>query len=283
MSGGTPAAKPPPPVVPARRLAWRGAAAQSGERILAEETPIAFTYDGAVHAVMMATPADLADFALGFSITEGIIADAHEIAELEIMPGDDGVNLRMWLAGGPSEKFATRRRRYLGPAGCGMCGLESLAEANRAIPQVPSGRRVAPAEIAAALAALPAGQSLNHATRAVHAAGFWHEGEMRLLREDVGRHNALDKLAGALAAAGLDAACGVVVLSSRLSVELVQKAAMIGAPLLAAVSAPTALAVRTAEAAGITLVGVGRGDGFEVFTHPSRIFEPALQDFSHVG
>jgi len=202
------------------------------------------------------------------------------IAELEIIPVDDGVDLRMWLAGGPSNAFAARRRRYLGPAGYGMCGLESLAEANRAIPRVVSELRVSGDAIAAALAALPAGQALNMQTRAVHAAGFWQPGQALLVREDVGRHNALDKLAGALAREDRSAAAGIVVLSSRLSVELVQKAAMIGAPVLVAVSAPTALAVRTAEAAGITLVGVGRGDGFEVFTGTQRISRTFAHGFA---
>jgi FdhD protein len=258
-------------VQPVVRDFWSGGAVRAGERVLAEETPVAFTYDGAAHAVMMATPADLTDFAVGFSLTEGIVAAASEIADLEIVPVDTGVNLRMWLSGGPSDAFEARRRRYWGPAGCGMCGLESLAEANRAIPRVTSELQVTAAAIEAALATLPPAQTLNRRTRAVHAAGFWQAGSLLLVREDVGRHNALDKLAGALAREGRTAAAGLVVLSSRLSVELVQKAAMIGAPVLVAVSAPTALAVRTAEAAGITLIGVGRGDGFEVFTGMQRI------------
>ncbi len=277
------AGKLPASSLAASRTAWRGGQPVSGTRVLPEETPIAFTYDAVVHAVMMATPDDLQEFAVGFSLTEGIVDNAAEISELEIVPVENGVNLRMWLAGGPSEAFAARRRRYLGPAGCGMCGLESLAEANRAIPRVTAERATSPAEIAAALAALPAAQSLNRATHAVHAAGFWQAGTLQLLREDVGRHNALDKLAGAMAGARARAADGIVVLSSRLSVELVQKAAMMGAPVLAAVSAPTALAVRTADAAGITLVGIGRGDGFEVFTHAHRVFGPPGAETSRVA
>ncbi len=253
------------------RLAWRHGVASPGERMVPEEVPVALTYDNATHAVMMATPADFEDFAVGFSLTEGIVTAAAEIGEIEVVPTADGVNLRMWLVKGPSDAFAARRRRYLGPSGCGMCGLESLAEANRSIPSVPPGGSCRAGSIVAALAAMPAAQMLNQATRAVHAAAFWREGESLLLREDVGRHNALDKLAGALARGGRSAADGVVLVSSRLSVELVQKAAMIGAPVLVAVSAPTALAVRSAEAAGITLVAVGRADGFEVFTHSGRI------------
>jgi FdhD protein len=167
----------PPPLCRVARDAWVGGTAWPGERALAEETPVAFTYDGATHAVMMATPADLTDFAFGFSLTEGIVATAAGIAELEIVPLADGVDLRMWLAGEPSDAFAARRRRYLGPAGCGMCGLESLAEANRRIPRVASELLVPAASIEAALAALPAGQALNRETRAVDAGGFFQFGK----------------------------------------------------------------------------------------------------------
>jgi FdhD protein len=273
----------PKPVQLLARLSCEAGAARPGWRALAEETPVAMTYDGATHAVMMATPADFEDFAVGFSLTEGIVARASEIAEIEVATVEDGVNLRMWLTGGPSDAFAARRRRYLGPAGCGMCGLESLAEANRAVPVVRSDMRLAASSVVAAVAALPGAQVLNRQTRAMHAAAFWREGHELLLREDVGRHNALDKLAGAIARAGGSAAGGIVVLSSRVSVELVQKAAMIGAPVLVGVSAPTALAVRTAEAAGITVAGIARGDAFELFTHPGRIVMEAGSRQFHVA
>jgi FdhD protein len=261
----------PPPVRHLQRTQWRAGEVVTGERAVPEEVPVAFSYDNASHAVMMATPADLEDFAFGFSLTEGIVTDVAEISELEVIGVEVGVNLRMWLTDGPSEAFAARRRRYVGPAGCGMCGLESLAEANRAVPVVQSALRVTGSDIAEAVAALPAGQLLNMQTRAVHAAAFWQPGHELIVREDVGRHNALDKLAGALALRKRAAGQGVVVMSSRISIELVQKAAMIGAPVLVAVSAPTALAVRIAESAGITLVGIARGDGFEVFSHPERV------------
>src|ERR1700730_10691948 len=261
----------PPPARRVPRQAWRNGATLMGERILAEEVPVAFSYDGATHAVLMATPDDLEDFALGFTYTEGLLTTAAEIAELAVVRVADGIVLRMWLTGDRSDAFAARRRRFVGPAGCGMCGLESLAEANRVIPMVSCDLQVSRQDIAEAVAAAPARQQLNMQTRAVHAAAFWRPDRGLVLREDVGRHNALDKLAGALLRNSWSAAEGVIVLSSRISIELVQKSAMIGAAIIVGVSAPTALTVRTAEATGLTLVGIARDDGFEVFTHPDRI------------
>jgi FdhD protein len=261
----------PPPAQRVARQVWRNGFALLGERTLAEEVPVAFSYDGATHAVLMATPDDLEDFALGFSYTEGIITTAAEVAELAVVSVADGIVLRIWLTGDRSDAFAARRRRFVGPAGCGMCGLESLAEANRTIPMAGYDLQVSRQDIEEAVAALPASQRLNMQTRAVHAAAFWRPDQSLVLREDVGRHNALDKMAGALLRTGRSAAEGVIVLSSRISIELVQKAAMMGAAIIVGVSAPTALAVRTAEMAGLTLVGIARDDGFEVFTHPERI------------
>jgi FdhD protein len=260
-----------PPTQCVLRQAWRNGLTLLGERTLAEEVPIAFSYDSATHAVLMATPGDLEDFAVGFSYTEGIIANKAEIAELVVFNVAAGIVLRMWLTGERSDAFAARRRRFVGPAGCGMCGLESLAEANRTIPMVGYHSQVSRQDIAGALAAVSASQQLNNQTRAVHAAAFWHPDRELVVREDVGRHNALDKLAGALVRAGQSAAEGMIVLSSRISIELVQKAGMMGAAIIVGVSAPTALAVRTAELTGLTLVGIARDDGFEVFTHPERI------------
>jgi FdhD protein len=263
----------PPTAQCVSRQEWRNGSSLTGERILAEEVPIAFSYDGATHAVLMATPDDLEDFALGFSYTEGVVTAPDEIAELAVVGVTDGILLRMWLTGERSDAFAARRRRFVGPAGCGMCGLESLAEANRAIPMASRGLQVSRQVIAEVVTALSARQRLNKETRAVHAAGFWEPVGGLVLREDVGRHNALDKLAGALLRTGRSAAGGIIVLSSRISIELVQKAGMIGAAIIVGVSAPTALAVRTAEASGLTLIGIARDDGFEVFTHPERITE----------
>ena len=268
----------PPIPDPARslpRTLWRGGELAPGRRAVAEETPIAFTYNRATLAVMMASPADLEDFAVGFSLTEGIVTAPDQIGECAIVAAEGGIELRMWLAPERAAAAETRRRRLAGPGGCGLCGIESLAAASRPPPRVAAEPRFVAGEIAAAAASLAPAQRLNAATRATHAAGFWTRAEgLVAVREDVGRHNALDKLAGHLARAGRAAGDGIVLLSSRLSVELVQKAAMIGAPVLVAVSAPTALAVRVAEAAGVTLVGIARADGFEIFTHPHRIAAP---------
>ncbi len=258
------------------RSAWRDGAFLDGAREVPEETPIAITYNRVTHAVMMATPDDLQDFAVGFSLSEGIVPEAGAIEDFAVVEAEGGIELRMWIASAHMASLEKRRRRLAGATGCGMCGLESLAEALRPVPSAPAGRVFTPDDILGAVASLGPAQVLNQTTRAVHAAGFWHsEGGLVAVREDVGRHNALDKVYGALARSGTDVSDGVVVLTSRMSIELVQKAARMGAAVVAAVSAPTALAVRAAEAAGLTLVGIARSDGFEVFTAPGRVAAPA--------
>jgi FdhD protein len=262
------------------KLAWRGGRAAPATRLVAEEKAVALTYSGSTYAVMMATPADLEDFGVGFSITEGIVEQADGIGSIELIDGDLGVEVRMWLDGDRTASLAARRRATVGPVGCGLCGIESLEQAARTAPQVASETVFHACDLIDAMRALAPLQHLNQATRAAHAAAFWRPSVgIGLVREDVGRHNALDKLAGALMREGGSLedgffSDGAVLLTSRVSVEMVQKTAMIGAPLLIAVSAPTTLAIRIADAAGITLVGIARDDGYEVFTHPGRIAFP---------
>jgi FdhD protein len=257
-------------------MSWRNGALAASVRPLAEETPIAFTYDGATHAVMMGTPGDLEDFAVGFSFSENLVDRVSDIESLDIQESDDGVELRMWLSPARRRHYARRRLAMAGPTGCGLCGIESLEQAVPKLPPVTREARMTPASLLAALDALASGQALHRETRSVHAAALWNcdAGRLMAIREDVGRHNALDKIVGHAHRATLDLESAAIVMTSRVSVELVQKTARLGVPILVAISAPTILAVRTAEAAGITLVGVARGSEFDVFTHGHRICTP---------
>jgi len=244
-----------------------------------EETPVAFSYAGTTHAVMMASPADFEDFALGFSLTEGIVSDQQEIEAIKVEDLGAGIDIQIRLKDKANTRFQARRRRLAGPVGCGLCGIESIEEAMRSVDAVgKSSLTLANEDIARSVRLLSKVQPLHSETGAVHAAGFYVPGKgIVMAREDVGRHNALDKLAGALAKAGIDGASGAVVVTSRVSVEMVQKTAAIGAAVIIAVSAPTALAIRTAEAAGMTLVALVRGDDFDVFTHPDRVASGVAQ------
>jgi FdhD protein len=258
----------------APRLSSEPLAGAPAPRPLAEEAAVALVYNGTTQAVMMATPADLEDFAAGFTLTEGIARDLSDIRDLEVVEHPQGIECRMWLAEDRAEALAARRRAMAGPVGCGLCGIDSLEAAVRPAAQVTAPLALPRAGIPPAMEALRAAQPLHDETRAVHAAGFWIPGEgLVAVREDVGRHNALDKLAGALARAGRDGRRGAVLLTSRVSVEMVQKTAALGAPVLVAVSAPTAAAVRLAEEAGLTLVARARGAAFEIAAHPHRIVE----------
>ncbi|MDQ6710335.1 MAG: formate dehydrogenase accessory sulfurtransferase FdhD [Candidatus Dormibacteraeota bacterium] len=242
------------------------------QRAIPEERAVALVYDGTTAAVVMATPADFTDLAIGFSLTEGIIKAASEIDDLNVVPSADGIELRMWLKPGCGAKFKDRQRRLVGPTGCGLCGIESLSEAVRQSPSLVRKISVGSHQIELALEALSGAQALNRTTRATHAAGFYSPtAGLVVTREDVGRHNALDKLAGAMAVTHLSGGDGAIILTSRVSVEMVQKTAAIGSSILIAISAPTALAVRTAHTCGITLVAIARGNQFEIFSHPEGI------------
>src|SRR3984957_12014261 len=273
------------PVRSVDRLVWRDARLSEGTRAIPEETALALTYNGGTYAVMMGTPQNLDDFAIGFSLSEGIVKSPDEISSLDIVDLDDGIELRMWLADEKAARLSERRRHIAGPTGCGLGGIDSIAEGGGPTPIVAKGRTFSPRELMTATASLSPLQPINIETRAVHAAAFWTPSAgIVALREDVGRHNALDKLAGAIAQSKSDASEGMVVLTSRVSVEMVQKTAAMGTPVMVAVSAPTALAVGIAKAAGITLVAVSRSDGFEVFSHPDRINPAAIrQGTAHVA
>ena len=266
------------PVCIVARQRWHEGCPSFGSRSIPEETAVALTYNGGTYAVMMATPRDLKDFAVGFNVSEGIVSSAAEIRSLEVLPLDDGVELRMWLSEPKADHLRERRRRIAGPTGCGLCGIESIAEAMRPAAVIRCGRQFSPEQIMLAMLSLPSRQKLNSETRAVHAAAFWSDiSGIVAVREDVGRHNALDKLSGALARTSVVASEGIILLTSRVSVEMVQKSAAIGASVRVSVSAPTALAVRMADAAGITLAAIARADGFEVFTHSQRISDGAVR------
>ncbi|MFW5641430.1 MAG: formate dehydrogenase accessory sulfurtransferase FdhD [Roseicyclus sp.] len=257
--------------VPVRRL---GATASDITRALPEEVPVSITVNGSSQAVMMASPSDIEDFATGFALTEGIVATVAEIESVEALDLPGGIEARLWIDEARAEALGARRRAMLGPVGCGLCGIDSLEQAMRPVPRVTSRARFGQGEIARAGDALRAHQPLHDRTRAVHAAGLLVPGQgIVAAREDVGRHNALDKLIGALARSGTEAAEGALVMTSRISLDIVQKAAMAGAGVLVSVSAPTVSALRLAEEAGITLAAFARGDTVEVYTHPHRIRE----------
>lgn len=242
-------------------------------RALPEEVPVAMVYNGTTQAVMMATPCDLVDFGRGFTRTEGW----GEVDGVDVLTHDNGIELQMWLSDDQAAQMANRRRASAGPVGCGLCGIDSLEQAVRSVPAVTADLALSAQNVAAAMDALRAGQHLHDQTRAVHAAGFYDPKQgFTTIREDVGRHNALDKLIGAVP----DCTIGAMVLTSRVSVEMVQKTAMAGSAIILAVSAPTTLAVATAEGANITLAALARDDTFEIFTHPHRI---QTHEASHVA
>jgi len=239
---------------------------------VAEEVPVAFVYSGRPHVVMMCSPSDLEDLAVGFSLTEEIVAAPGDITRVETERHSKGVELRIEVPAAALDRLAARSRALAGRTGCGLCGVEAIDDAVRAPRSVSSPLVIAREALWRAGAALEAQQPLNRDTRAVHAAAWCtSDGALAVVREDVGRHNALDKVLGALARSARDPRQGFLLVTSRASFELVQKAAVAGVPILAAVSRPTGLAVRIADAAGMTLVGLLRGRTANVYAHPERL------------
>jgi FdhD protein len=235
--------------------------------------PVALVYNGRPHAVMMCTPADLEDFGVGFTVTE-LIASAADVSRVDVVRYARGIELQMEIPAAAADALSARGRAIVGRTGCGLCGVEVIDDALREPRMVASTLRVSREALWKASESLGAHQPLNSDTNAIHAAAWASaDGALRVVREDVGRHNALDKVIGALARAGDDAGGGFAVVTSRASYELVQKAAVAGIPLLAAVSRPTALAVDLAEQAGITLIGLLRGRTANVYSHHTRVLD----------
>jgi len=256
---------------PARRLTAAGGEAL--DEIVAEEVAVALVYNGVSHAVMMATPCDLEDFARGFSLTEHIVDKLSEIYDIEVEPVDRGIEVRLDIAAQRMAGLQQRRRTLAGRTGCGLCGVDSIEAAMRPVAVVgTAGPVVSRQAIERAMAALPGEQRINRVNGATHAAGWAQpDGTLVAVREDVGRHNALDKLGGALARSGPQEPGGFVVVTSRCSYEMVHKAAALGAAAIAAVSAPTSLAIETAEQAGIALAAFVRDDRLTVYANAQRI------------
>lgn len=248
-----------------------GATASAADRV-AIEMPIAFVYNGESYTVMMGSPGDLEDFAVGFSVAEGIVGDAGEVLSAAAAIEGPGLSLSIAIPEARAAALAGRRRNVAGRTGCGLCGLAEIGAVLRPLARLPASAPVAAAAIDRAIRELPAHQALNRETGAIHAAGFaTAAGELLAVREDVGRHNALDKLIGAVLRRGLAPAGGIVVTTSRCSMEMVQKTATFGCPVLATVSAPTSLAIELAEDCGLAVAAFARGEGFNLYTHPERI------------
>jgi FdhD protein len=257
-------------------LRWQDGTSHALDDWVCDEVPVALEFNGISHAVMLATPCDLEDFALGFGLSEGIFENASELYGCEVEVGGAGVTVRMDVSARSFAGLKQRRRTLAGRTGCGVCGTESLAEVLRPVPVVSSGMRVQAEAIVRAMRSMKSRQILNALTGSTHAAAWCDlHGDIHLLREDVGRHNALDKLIGALAYAPLDRDKGFIAVTSRASIEMVQKAAVAKTGLLVAVSAPTQLAVTTAQQAGMGLVGLVRQDGLVIYTQPDRVLLPA--------
>lgn len=251
---------------------WRDGQVESVRTWVAEEVPIALVYNGVSHAVMLASPHDLENFALGFSLSEMILHHREELHDLEIVPRNAGIEVRMTIASERFNDLRQRRRSLTGRTGCGMCGVESLEQAIRQPAPVKQGVTPSAQVLHTAFKQMNSLQYLQSKTGGVHAAGWViPDGGIQLVLEDVGRHNALDKLIGAVARQGMDFQSGFAIITSRASYEMVQKAATVGISLLAAISAPTGLAIRLAEKTGLTLIGFTRNHNHAVYANPRRI------------
>jgi FdhD protein len=245
---------------------WRNGRSETDEDCIAEEVPVALVYNDRPHVVMMATPRDLDDFALGFSLSEGVIGSANELESVESSVLLEGIELRLCIPAARADVLEMRQRNLTGRTSCGLCGTQALEDALRQPRVVAAGVDIDAAALHRALANLHELQPLNAATGATHAAAWSRaDGSVHLLREDVGRHNALDKLIGAMARAGEDVQQGFLVITSRASYEMVQKSATVGIPVIVAISAPTALAIQLAESTGVTLIGFARDESHVVY------------------
>ena len=254
-----------------------GPTGPAATRDVAVETPINILFGGVPFAVMIATPADLEDFAFGFALTEGIVESPKEIRAIEVERADEGFKINIALTGERMAAHLARGRVLSGRTGCGLCGIQDLSQLPGPRKRLDGGKAIAPAAIGAALRALDALQPLNAQTRAVHGAAWCdRSGAILMLREDVGRHNALDKLIGALARSGAAPDDGFVAITSRCSFEMVAKAAALGASTLVALSAPTSLAIELAQASGMTLIAVARPDHATIFTGPDSPLDREL-------
>lgn len=245
------------------------------EDMVIDEVPVALVYNGISHAVMMSTPADLEDFALGFSLSEGIIARSAECYDIEVEEGPQGIVVHLEIASGALMALKERRRSLAGRTGCGLCGVDSLQQVCRPLPALAPARGLHADGVRRALDAVGATQQLTRMTGAAHAAAWCGmDGTLRIVREDIGRHNALDKVIGAMALARARPAEGFLLITSRVSFEMAQKAIMAGVPALVGMSAPTLAAVNLAERAGMTLLAFARGRDFVCYTHAAQLMVP---------
>jgi FdhD protein len=251
---------------------WTQGTLSAARDLVAEEVPVALVYHDVPHVVMLATPADLEDYGVGFTLSEGLVARKEEIRGVEVTRGEGMADVHISVAWERFSQLLQRRRNLAGRTGCGLCGAETAQDAIREVPPVPAGVTLSALQMHAAIEELSTRQPINARTGSVHAAAWVSpERGVQLVREDVGRHNALDKTIGALARDNVDFGSGYMLITSRASYEMVQKCATVGVSLLVALSAPTAFAVRMAQQTGLTLVAFARRDRHVVYAHPERL------------